>query len=63
MADTTSIPPSYAINSLLNSQHAKNQTPHKNMTSKLTKKQYTNLKSPIKDVNEQLNGVMTWQIG
>ena len=29
MADTTSIPPSYAINSLLNSQHAKNQTPHK----------------------------------
>jgi len=63
MADTTSIPPSYAINSLLNSQYAKNQTPHKNMTSKLTKKQYTNLKSPIKDVNEQLNGVMTWQIG
>ena len=35
----TSIPPLYAINSLLDSQHAKNQTPHKTTTSKLTMKQ------------------------
>ena len=52
-----SIPLSYAINSLLNSQHAKNQAPHKTATSKLTAKQQTNLKSPIKDVNEWLNSV------
>jgi len=52
-----SIPPSHAINSLLDSQHAKNQTPHKTTTSKLTAKQQANLKSPIKDVNEQLNSI------
>ena len=45
-----SIPPSHAINFLLDSQHAKNQAPHKTTTSKLTAKQQTNLKSPIKDV-------------
>jgi len=52
-----SIPPSHAINSLLDSQHTKNQAPHKTVTSKLTAKQQTNLKSPIKDVNERLNSV------
>ena len=52
-----SIPPSHAINSLLDSQHAKNQAPHKTATSKLTAKQHTNLKSPIKDINERLNSI------
>jgi len=52
-----SIPSTYAINSLLDSQHAKNHPPHKTATSKLTDKQRSNLKSPIKDVNERLNGV------
>jgi len=52
-----SIPPSHAINSLLDSQHAKNQMPHKTATSKLTAKQQANLKSPIKDVNERLNSI------
>ena len=48
---------SHAINSLLNSQHAKNQSLHKVATSKLTVKQQANLKSPIKDVNKYLNSV------
>ena len=52
-----SIPSTHAINSLLDSQHAKNHPPHKTTTSKLTNKQRFNLKSPIKDVNEHLNGV------
>ena len=52
-----SILPLYAINSLLNSQYAKNQTPRRAATSKLTMKWQANLKSPIKDVNECLNGV------
>jgi len=52
-----SILSSYAINSLLDSQHAKNYPPHKAATSKLTDKQRSNLKSPIKDVNECLNSV------
>ena len=52
-----SIPPSHTINSLLNSQHAKGQPPHKTSTSKLMSKQQINLKSPIKDTNECLNGV------
>ena len=52
-----SIPPSHAINSLLDSQHAKNQAPHKTATSKLTTRQQANLKSPIKDINKQLNSV------
>jgi len=47
----------HAINLLLDSQHAKNHPPHKTATSKLTDKQQFNLKSPIKDVNERLNGV------
>jgi len=47
----------YAINSLLDLQHAKNHSPHKIATSKLTNKQRFNLKSPIKDVNKHLNGV------
>jgi len=47
----------HAINSLLNPQHAKNQPPHRVTTSKLTARQQTKLKSPIKDVNEHLNGV------
>ena len=53
----TSIPPSYAINSLLDSHYSKNQPPHRATTSKLTIKQQANLKSSIKDVNECLNGV------
>ena len=52
-----SIPPSYTINSLLDSQYAKEQPPHKTSTSKLTSKQCNNLKSLIKDTNECLNGV------
>ena len=53
----SSIPSSHAINSLLDSQHAKNHPPHKAATSKLTDKQRSKLKSPIKDVNERLNSV------
>jgi len=52
-----SIPPSHAINSLLDFQHAKNQVPYKTAMFKLTTKQQTNLKSPIKDINERLNSV------
>ena len=52
-----SIPSLHAINSLLDSQHAKNHPPHKAATFKLTDKQRSNLKSPIKDINECLNGV------
>jgi len=51
------IPSLHAINSLLDSQHAKNHPPHKAATSKLTDKQRYKLKSPIKDVNERLNSV------
>ena len=53
----SSIPSLYAINSLLDSQHAKNHPPYKATTSKLTNKQWSSLKSPIKDVNECLNGI------
>ena len=53
----SSILSSHAINSLLDSQHAKNHPPYKAATSKLTNKQWSNLKSPIKDVNKRLNGV------
>ena len=53
----TSIPPSHAINSLLDSQHTTCQPPHRVATSKLTAKQQVNLKSPIKDINEHLNSV------
>jgi len=52
-----SILSTHAINSLLDSQHVKNHSPHKTATSKLTDKQQFNLKSPIKDVNKCLNGV------
>ena len=52
-----SISPSHVINFLLDPQYAKNQTPHKTATSKLTTKQQANLKSPIKDVNEWLNSI------
>ena len=52
-----SIPPSHAINSLLDLAHAKNQPAHKFATSNLTNKQLTNLKSPIKDVNVCLNEI------
>ena len=47
----------HAINLLLDSQHAKNHLPHRVATSKLTNKQRTNLKSPIKDINECLNSI------
>jgi len=52
-----SIPFTHAINSLLDSQHAKNHSLHKTAISKLTDKQQFNLKSPIKDVNECLNSI------
>jgi len=52
-----SLLPSYAINSLLDSQHAKNQPPHRVATSKLTAKQQAKLKSSIKDVNKRLNSI------
>jgi len=52
-----SILSTHTINSLLDPQHAKNHPPHKTATSKLTDKQQFNLKSPIKDVNERLNGI------
>jgi len=52
-----SIPSTHAINLLLDPQHAKNHPSYKTTTSKLTDKQRSNLKSPIKDVNERLNGI------
>ena len=52
-----SILSTHAINLLLNPQHAKNYPSHKTMISKLTNKQWSNLKSPIKDINECLNGI------
>jgi len=42
---------------LLDTQHAKNQTPHRFSTAKLTTKQQIKLRSPIKDVNEQLSEI------
>ena len=53
----TSIPLFHATNSLLKSQHAKEQLSHRMATSKLTTRQQANLKSPIKDTNEHLNSV------
>ena len=52
-----SIPSSHAINSLLDSQHAKDQPPHKFSISDLTSKQQAKLISPIKDVNECLSEI------
>lgn len=52
-----SIPLSHTINLLLDIQYAKNQTPHKFLTHKLTTKQNTKLKSFIKDVNKWLSEV------
>ena len=52
-----SISPLYAINSLLNSQYAKNHIPYRAVTSNLTMKQQANLKIPIKDINKHLNRV------
>lgn len=51
------IPPFHAINLLLNIQHSKNQPLYRFAISKLTKKQYKKLKSPIKDINERLSEV------
>ena len=53
----SSIPSMHAINLLLDPQHTKNHPPHKTATSKLTVKQWSNLKSPIKDVNKCLNSI------
>ena len=47
----------HAINSLLDSQHTKNQPPHRFSTSNLIPKQQAKLTSPIKDVNEQLSKI------
>jgi len=52
-----SVPPSHAINSLLDLQHAKDQPPHKFSMSSLTPKQQAKLTSPIKDVNERLSKI------
>jgi len=51
------IPSSHAINSILDSQHAKGYSSHKFSTSNLTTKQNKKLKSPIKDVNERLSEI------
>jgi len=53
-----SIPPSHAINSLLDTAHTKNQPSHRFVTSNLIDKQQIKLRSPIKDVNEHLNEVL-----
>jgi len=56
----TSISPLHIINSLLDSQHSKNQSPHRTTTFKLTIKQQDNLKSSIKDINEHLSSVRNY---
>jgi len=50
----------YAINLLLDSQHVKNYPLHRVTTSKLTNKQWANLKSPIKDVNKCLDSIRNY---
>jgi len=52
-----SIPCNYAVNSLLDSQHAKNASPHKFSLSNLTDKQKMKLKSPISDINNHLSEI------
>ena len=51
------IPPSHAINSLLDNHQNKNQIQHKFTLASLTDKQKLKLKSPIKDVSERLNEI------
>jgi len=53
----TSISPSYAINSLFDHQHSKNQKPHKFLMANLISKQQFKLKSPIKDINKRLTEI------
>jgi len=48
---------SYAINSLLDHQHSKNQKPHKYSMANFMNKQQFKLKSPIKDINERLTEI------
>ena len=48
---------SHTINSFFDTQYTKNHPPHRFAIPKLTVKQQANLKSPIKDVNECLNGI------
>ena len=52
-----SIPRNHAVNSLLDSQHAKNVSSHKFALSNLTDKQKTKLKSPISDINNCLSEI------
>jgi len=52
-----SIPPLHAINSILDTPHAKNQPSYRFTTANLIAKQQVKLKSPIKDVNEYLNEI------
>ena len=52
-----SIPRNHAVNSLLDSQHAKNVSSHKFALSNLTDKQKTKLKSPISDINNRLSEI------
>jgi len=52
-----SIPSSHAINSLLDSQHTKDQPPHKFSTSNLIPKQQAKLISSIKDINKYLSEI------
>jgi len=52
-----SIPHNHAVNSLLDSQHAKNTSSHKFTLSNLTDKQKTKLKSPISDINNCLSEI------
>jgi len=48
---------SHAINSILDTSHAKNQPSHRFVTFNLMAKQQAKLRSPIKDVNECLNEI------
>jgi len=51
------VPPSHAINALLDKHQNRNQNQHKFALANLTNKQKLKLKSPIKDISERLNEI------
>ena len=51
------IPPSHAINALLDKHQSRNQNQHKFALANLTIKQKSKLKSPIKDISIRLNKI------
>ena len=51
------VPPSYAINALLDKYQNRNQNQHKFALANLTNKQKSKLKSPIKDISKRLNEI------